>query len=153
MVGILIIITLILIFIFDIKTLIIPNSLNLILLFLGILKRGMDFLEIEIGIIGMGIYILPLVLIYGYVSDLYKKEVLGFGDIKLMLGLGYILGYTNFYDVYIFYMIAFILASVIGIIFILKKEKNRELAFTPFLIIAFIIMELRSFLWRKKALY
>lgn len=118
----------------DIKTMIIPNILNLILLLCAILYRGMNY---EIGIIGMGVYAIPLLFIYGYIGDFCKKDVLGFGDIKLTLNYGYILGYTDIYNVYIFYMIVFCTASIMGI-YLRYRNKRDCLPFAPYLTIAFL---------------
>ena len=94
-----------LILVIDVKKLYIPNSLNIIFLIGAICYRGMDIYEVENGILGAGVYTLPLLFFYGYGSDIAKKEIIGFGDIKLMVGVGYILGYSNFYTIYIYYII------------------------------------------------
>ena len=91
----------------------------------------------------MGIYTLPLLFLYGYLSDILNKEVFGFGDIKLLMTLGYILGYSNFFDIYLFYLISFISASFIGIILLIRKTKRKEIPFSPFLIIGFLFLWLR----------
>ena len=130
---ILIIIILSIIMWIDIKKLYIPNFLNLLLLIIAI----------ENSIIGMGIYTLPLLFLYGYLSDILNKEVFGFGDIKLLMTLGYILGYSNFFDIYLFYLISFISASFIGIILLIRKIKRKEIPFSPFLIIGFLFLWLR----------
>lgn len=91
----------------------------------------------------MGLYTLPLLLLYGYLSDILNKEIFGFGDIKLLLSLGYILGYTNFFDLYLYYLISFTTASFVGIIFFISKRKKREIPFSPFLILAFLFIWLR----------
>lgn len=128
----------------DIKKLYIPNFLNLSLLIVGIFLKKFDYEVIENSIIGMGIYPLPLLLLYGYLSDILNKEVFGFGDIKLLLSLGYILGYSNFFDVYLYYLISFTSASFVGIIFLLRKKKQKEIPFSPFLIFAFLFIWLRQ---------
>lgn len=139
MVRILIFITLILIIFIDIKKLFIPNTLNLLLLILAIYYRGIDYNSIENGVLGMGIYCIPFIFIYGYLSDFLKKEVLGFGDIKLMLPLGYILGYSNFYQVYVFFVLSFLVSTVVGIfIGIVRGNFSSPIPFSPFIIITFL---------------
>ena len=140
---ILIIIILSIIMWIDIKKLYIPNFLNLLLLIIAIYLKKFDYEIIEICIIGMGIYTLPLLFLYGYLSDILNKEVFGFGDIKLLMTLGYILGYSNFFDIYLFYLISFISASFIGIILLIRKIKRKEIPFSPFLIIGFLFLWLR----------
>lgn len=83
----------------DMRKMYIPNFLNILLLLMAIYYKGMEYEVIENSILGMGIYILPLLLLYGYLSDFLQREVFGFGDIKLLMSLGYILGYSSFYNV------------------------------------------------------
>ena len=144
--GILIISLLFLIIYIDIKKLYIPNTLNILLFILSIIFKGFEFNTIENSIIGMGLYPLPLLILYGYLSDLLGKEVFGFGDIKILMNFGYILGYSNFFDIYIYYLISFISASIIGILFLLRREKRKEIPFSPFLIIGFLFLWLREYL-------
>lgn len=140
---ILIFIILFVILFMDIRKLYIPNFLNFSLLIVGIFLKKFDYEVVENSIIGMSVYTLPLLLLYGYLSDILNKEVFGFGDIKLLLSLGYILGYSNFFDVYLYYLISFISASFIGIILLFKKKKQKEIPFSPFLIFAFLFIWLR----------
>lgn len=130
----------------DIKKLYIPNTLNILLFILSIIFKGFEFNTIENSIIGMGLYPLPLLIFYGYLSDLLGKEVFGFGDIKILMNFGYILGYSNFFDIYIYYLISFISASIIGVLFLLRREKRKEIPFSPFLIIGFLFLWLREYL-------
>ena len=144
--GILIISLLFVIIYIDIKKLYIPNTLNILLFILSIIFKGFEFNTIENSIIGMGLYPLPLLILYGYLSDLLGKEVFGFGDIKILMNFGYILGYSNFFDIYIYYLISFISASIIGVLFLLRREKRKEIPFSPFLIIGFLFLWLREYL-------
>lgn len=138
---VLIIIILFIVMYIDIKKMYIPNGVNLILMGLALYNKGSSFFSIENSLLGMGVYTLPLLLIYGYGSDLMKKEIFGFGDIKLLLSIGYILGYSDFYELYIYYMISFGLASVVGLVlYIFKRDRNRELPFSPYLIISFFYL-------------
>lgn len=130
----------------DIKKLYIPNTLNILLFILSIIFKGFEFNTIENSIIGMGLYPLPLLILYGYLSDLLGKEIFGFGDIKILMNFGYILGYSNFFDIYIYYLISFISASIIGVLFLLRREKRKEIPFSPFLIIGFLFLWLREYL-------
>ena len=143
---ILIISLLFLIIYIDIKKLYIPNTLNILLFILSIIFKRFEFNTIENSIIGMGLYPLPLLILYGYLSDLLGKEVFGFGDIKILMNFGYILGYSNFFDIYIYYLISFISASIIGVLFLLRREKRKEIPFSPFLIIGFLFLWLREYL-------
>lgn len=122
----------------DVRKLYIPNSLNIIFLIGAICYRGMDIYEVENGILGAGVYTLPLLFFYGYGSDIAKKEIMGFGDIKLMVGIGYILGYSDFYTIYIYYLGTFVIAAIFGTVYIMRKKAVKgEIAFSPFLLISF----------------
>ena len=71
-----------------------------------------------------------MLLIYGYISDLLDREVLGFGDVKLVLGFGGLLfneNYSIIFQVYIFYLFTFLLATIYILflyVYILKKWKK-----------------------------
>lgn len=141
---VLILIILLIIIYIDIRRLYIPNFLNITLMCLGIFYKGKEYLIVENSILGMGVYVLPLLLLYGYLSDLLKKEVFGFGDIKLVLALGYILGYTNFYDVYIYYIFTFGIGAIWGVgLGLLRRDFKGETPFSPFLIIGFLYLWVR----------
>lgn len=139
---------LILIMYTDINKKIIPNSLNILVLILGIiLKRNM----MENFFIGVACYTLPILVFYAYVSDFLEKEVFGFGDIKLIMAVGGMLYNENinlFLQIYIFYLLMFLLALIYIIIYILvvylrKKEvklKGVELAFAPYICLSFITL-------------
>lgn len=133
----------------DINKKYIPNSLNLALLILAFYIRG--FNESIYCFIGSSVYSLPILLLYGYVSDYLKKEIIGFGDLKLIVALGgllYVETINLFLQIYIFYLITFGVASLfILFLFIynltLKKKhklKNKEIPFAPFICISFFIL-------------
>lgn len=123
----------------DIKKMEIPNKLNLLLLIMAIIVKGRSIEIIENSILGMGIYVLPFLIIYGYVSDFMKEDVIGFGDIKLVLAFGYILGYKTFIEVYYFFIGTFILAGIFGIVIgLIKKSWKLRIPFSPFLIAVFL---------------
>ena len=121
--------------------------MEILLLILTLLIIKIDFKKlyipnIESSVIGAGIYPLPLIILYGYISDLLKKDVIGFGDIKLMISIGYLLGYTDFYDLYFFYFLAFLLGGIYGVVLLIIRKENREvqMPFSPFLILALYIV-------------
>lgn len=131
----------------DINKKYIPNFLNILLLIISVWIKGI--FNLESFIIGAGIYVLPMLLIYGYISDLLDREVLGFGDVKLVLGFGGLLfneNYSIIFQVYIFYLFTFLLATIYILflyVYNLKKRKrlrNRKLAFAPFICIIFLIL-------------
>lgn len=136
---------LILITIYDFKKMYIPNFLNLLFLLLAFLYKGSDYFVIENSILGLALYPLPFLFIYGYLSDFLNKEVLGFGDIKLLFGVGYFFGYNSFIEIYFFFITTFILATF-GAIFtgIYKKNFKVAIPFAPYIVLTFLI----QYFWR-----
>ena len=133
----------------DINKKYIPNILNFSILVLSIFICEID--KIDSFFIGTSCYTLPILIFYGYISDILKKEVFGFGDIKLIIPLGGLLylGEINiFLQIYIFYLLVFSLATLYIIIYIVisycrnksVKIKGVELAFAPYICLAFIII-------------
>ena len=133
----------------DINKKYIPNILNFSILVLSIFICGTD--KVDSFFIGASCYTLPILIFYGYISDIFKKEVFGFGDIKLIIPLGGLLylGEINiFLQIYIFYLLGFSLATLYIIIYIVisycrnksVKIKGVELAFAPYICLAFIII-------------
>ena len=133
----------------DINKKYIPNILNFSILVLSIFICCID--KINSFFIGASCYTLPILVFYGYISDILKKEVFGFGDIKLIISLGGLLylGEINiFLQIYIFYLLVFSLATLYIIAYIVinycrsrkVKIKGVEIAFAPYICIAFIII-------------
>lgn len=141
----------VIIMIIDINKKYIPNILNFSLIMIIIFLK---FNNLEALFIGAGAYSLPMIFLYGYGSDIMKKEIIGFGDIKLMIPLGALLYATRineniniFFQIYLFYLITFLIASLFILLlflynFFIKDKlslKNRELAFSPFIILSFLL--------------
>ena len=139
------------IFVIDIKKLYIPNTINIIFLVMAVCYRGFDLYKIENGILGAGVYTLPLLFFYGYGSDLAQKEIMGFWNIKIMIGICYVLGYSDFYTIYIYYLETFVIAALFGIVYIVKKKTVRgEIAFSPFLLFSFYCILFMERVWKIK---
>lgn len=129
--------------IIDFKKKIIPNSLNLFIMGLNIVRGLLLKLNFENFLMGMGIFPILLLFIYGYGSDIYKKELIGFGDIKLMASIGFYNGYTSFLEVIIFYNILSFLGIVAYIFMkILLKRENLEIAFAPEIVLSYFILKI-----------
>jgi len=126
---------LIVIFVFDLKHYIIPDSaifsaIGIVLIF-GILKliQSSEF-RIQNSIlagIGAAVFFLLIVLIT-------KGKGMGIGDIKLAFFMGLFLGYPAILVALFF---SFLIGAIIGVILILLKKKTlkSEVPFGPFLII------------------
>ena len=133
-------ITLFYICIIDIRKKIIPDRGFIILVIIGLLK-GMINTNIEGYFLGMCVYPMPLIILY-ILEDYFKKELIGFGDIKLMMGIGGNLGYKNLAEIVKFYHAVYFLAGIMAILFILylkyKGKKAEYIPFAPFLIMGVI---------------
>lgn len=144
----LLIICILLIMYIDINKKYIPNFLNIALFIICIFIKRENFSDF---FLGSAIFSLPILLFYGYVSDLLKKEAIGFGDIKLISALGGLIfrnDFNYFLQIYIFYFLIFASASLfILLLFIYKFFRNKhfnfrnsELAFAPFICIISIVL-------------
>lgn len=78
----------------DIKTMVLPDQLVALLAL-----TGFGFIPFHEGfltpVFGLLLGLLPMLLIYGIGRILTRTEVMGFGDVKLMGALGFILGPTG----------------------------------------------------------
>ena len=134
-------ITLFYICIIDIRKKIIPDRGFIILVIIGLLK-GMTSANIEGYFLGMCVYPMPLIILY-ILEDYFKKELIGFGDIKLMMGIGGNMGYKSLAEVVKFYHAVYFIAGITVILFLLylkhKGKKAEYIPFAPFLTIGFIM--------------
>ena len=82
-------------------------------------------------LVGGGIFLL-ITLLGGLIAG---KEAMGFGDVKLMAGLGLIFGFVNTIMISV---TSFLLGSVISVILLIarKKKGNEYIPFGPFIILA-----------------
>ncbi len=120
---------LIAIFTYDIKHKIIPNlfvwKFNIIAL-LSVLF----FYPTALTLLAGPLVASPLFLLWA----VSKGKWLGFGDVKLALGMGWLLGLSGGFAAL---LISFWIGAVLGVfILIIKKSKNHELPFAPFLVLA-----------------
>lgn len=124
----------------DIREKIILNKSNLILLFLGIILGVLEE-NLQERVVGGALYALPFILIYGYGSDIFNKECMGMGDIKLAVSLGFLLKFGSFFDILLFMNISFI-SSLIYLSgkYIFLKKLDREVAFGPFLVLSYFFI-------------
>jgi leader peptidase (prepilin peptidase) / N-methyltransferase len=129
------------IFFIDLEHRIIPNSLDLPWIPIGLIcsifaGAIVDWLGSAIGIIvGGGLFFLVMKL--GEVA--FKKEAMGFGDVKLAAMLGAFMGWKN---ILLILVIGSFLGSVVGVTIILlskKSGKSTYIPFGPFLVLASLI--------------
>ncbi len=130
------------VFVIDYKKQIIPNRLNLTIFELGVIllfTAGIFNVNIAIDmflgmLVGGGIFLL-ITLIGGLIAG---KEAMGFGDVKLMTGLGLFFGLSN---IIIITLVSFLLGAIISIILLITKVKKTSeyIPFGPFIVMACFI--------------
>lgn len=129
------------IFFIDLKHYIIPDSLNLVILILGIISLFTSFNHgrFNIGwadkLTGFGIGI-GLILLVFIIEKLLKKEIIGGGDLKLITAVGLFLGWE-------LTVLGILLGSVyaclveVPLSFNKKLRQDHKLPFGPYLVLGF----------------
>ena len=129
--------------IIDLKTYMLPNRLTFSLVILGFLLSFIDpRITLFHSFIGAAVYNFPFLILYIFGQEVLKKDVMGFGDVKLGMGIGAFLGYTSFIEFYMFFMLSFTVGAVISLILMALKIKNRKdmIPFGPFIALSGLIM-------------
>ena len=137
----------------DFKMQLIPDTVQVVVLILGLIVTAIDYTNWLNHIIGMVLGAAIFILIAIFSKLVFRKEGMGFGDIKLMGGLGLIFGIdklpANFVDFFsqaqvilTITVLAFFLAAIVAIILIITKktEKSEYMAFGPYIVIATIVV-------------
>lgn len=129
-------------FVIDYRLKIIPNRLNLTIFEVGLVYTFLEgILNVNIAIdmllgmvAGAGIFLF-ITLVGGLIAG---KEAMGFGDVKLMGGLGLFFGWRT---IIIISLIAFLLGAIVGIALMLRKKKKSDeyIPFGPFIVISAVI--------------
>lgn len=140
-------------FVIDFKMQLIPDTVQVVILVLGIVVTAVDYTNWLNHIIGMLIGGLIFVLIALFSKIVFRKEGMGMGDIKLMTGIGLIFGINglpvsvmDFFSrseiILTITVIAFFLAAIVAIVLIAtnKTEKSQYMAFGPYIVIATILV-------------
>ena len=150
--NILIYFVLIIIVYIDIKKKIISDICILLLILFFSIKIFIKN-SIVMGITGMGISVLPFLILYS-LEDYFKKTLIGFGDIKLVGIIGGLIGseYKKvnleklFLEILNYYKILYIISGIFAVIILIfmEKKKNIYIPFAPFII---LIYSMKS-VWR-----
>ena len=126
----------------DVKKRIIPEESAVILIILGLITaiQNDNFEKYYLGICA---YSMPMIVLY-ILEDYFGKMLIGFGDVKLMMGIGGLLGYFEIEKVLNFYMILYIFSGIIAFLFLfLKKWKKYEyIPFAPFIVVSYVIFRI-----------
>ena len=136
--------TFVVIFFIDIKHFIIPDSLNFSLISLGILKNFFPETSLNLNqdmfqsLFGGALGYLTIWLIIILYKKIKNVEAMGFGDAKLLAGIGFILGFQS---IFIILFIAAILGLSFSVPKLITKKHSLQTAipFGPFLILGSII--------------
>lgn len=117
----------------DLEKLVIPNTIPIALLLFGILlcfsHDPLSVKERFFGLLLGGVGFLAVYLISYFI---YKREALGFGDVKLMAALGFVLGWkATFLTVLLASISAGLVLFIIGRI--RKDKRSHEYPLAPFL--------------------
>ena len=126
----------------DVKKRIIPEESAVILIILGLITAVQND-NLEKYYLGVCAYSMPMIVLY-ILEDYFGKMLIGFGDVKLMMGIGGLLGYFEIEKVLNFYMILYIFSGIIAFLFLfLKKWKKYEyIPFAPFIVISYVIFRI-----------
>ena len=136
--------TFVVIFFIDIRHFIIPDSLNFSLISLGILKNFFPETSLNLNqdmfqsLFGGALGYLTIWLIIILYKKIKNVEAMGFGDAKLLAGIGFILGFQS---IFIILFIAAILGLSFSVPKLITKKHSLQTAipFGPFLILGSII--------------
>ncbi|GEM_PF-1437711 len=143
--GISMILLLIHISLSDIQYMIIPDQHILMIILLGFLNLNAHNIFSKLA--GLTAGALPFFIILTAGIFLKKKEYIGFGDIKLMGALGFLLGYVEIFNIY---LLSGLLSGTSFIILALLsfKEKNFKgfcLPFAPFITLSLFFCNFKQF--------
>ena len=120
----------------DLKTQLLPDSLTLPLLWLGIFLSLFDvFTDLTSSVIGAMAGYMILWSVYQLFKLLTGKEGMGFGDFKLLAALGAWMGYSYLPQVI---LVSSVVGSVfgIGMLIIGKTRQQQPIPFGPYLAVA-----------------
>ena len=127
------------VFSIDYRFQLIPDEAHVVIVLLGIVNLFMKvnlWYSYLIGMaIGAGIfYSLSLLAVV-----IFKKEGMGFGDVKLMAALGFLFGIKS---ILVITLVSFFLGAIIGglLLVINKKKVDSYMPFGPFIVIATIMV-------------
>jgi leader peptidase (prepilin peptidase)/N-methyltransferase len=117
----------------DVQLQLLPDSLTLPLLWLGLVFQ-IHLGDLYSGVVGAMVGYLSLWIVYWGFKLTTGKEGMGYGDFKLNAAIGAWLGWQAMPNV-------FLLSALSGLIFFtVKRNSKSHIAFGPFLIIAFVLL-------------
>jgi len=125
----------------DVRYQLIPDEVHILLTIVGVINILFDFtlknvLNYILGaVIGGGIFFIISLL----ALLIFKREGMGFGDVKLMAALGFVFGAKN---IIVITLVSFILGAIVGVVYLILsgKESDGYIPFGPFIAIAALVL-------------
>lgn len=117
----------------------IPDECQVALILLGVIKILVMPKTLISACIGAVIGFLIFYLLGKLALLIFKKEGMGFGDVKLMTGLGLIFGAK---DILVLTLVSFVIGAVISILLMIFSKKGMQsyIPFGPFIVIAAVLI-------------
>jgi len=135
-----------LLYVYDLRHFLLPDvvvyPLIVMCLAIGILRLSNEGASVSTIITELGLSLLPITGVYGLLYAVSGGKWIGFGDVKLGLAIGFLLGWQGA-------LLVLVLSNAIGCLWVLprmlsgKINRTTQVAFGPFLILATGI----AFLW------
>jgi leader peptidase (prepilin peptidase)/N-methyltransferase len=127
-------ITLLIMTFIDLNHSIIPDTLNAAIAIIGLIFMFItkSYIDSFFGLLmGGGVFFLIVLISY----LILKQEGMGMGDVKLMSGLGLIMGFKN---TLLIFILSFLIGAIISIILLAVKKKTKKdyIPFGPFIAMA-----------------
>lgn len=131
------------IFIIDLKHQIIPDELVILTFVLGIINILLNLVLWKTYLLGSVIGFTSFYALGVIGSIIFKKDGMGFGDVKLMAALGLLFGIKGILAIT---LLSFFIGAIVGILLLVIKSKkgNEYIPFGPFICIATFILLLFS---------
>lgn len=128
----------------DFEHYVLPDILTIPMIILGIIFSFFSEISLKESLIGIIAYSALFLVLFLLGEFVVKKDIMGFGDVKLGAAIGAFIGYSGFVTVYLFYMMAFTFGAVVGVILIAAKIKKRGelIPFGPYIAISGFIVAL-----------
>lgn len=126
------------IFVNDVKKKLIYDRDILFLVLIGLFS-AVKFNDLGNYYLGASGYLMPLLALY-ILEDYFKKSLIGFGDVKLMMGIGGLFRYNGIENIFKFYAVLYIFSGIIVLflLFFKKLQKYEYIPFAPFIIVSYI---------------
>ncbi len=126
------------IFINDMKKKLIYDRDILFLVLIGLFS-AVKFNDLGNYYLGASGYLMPLLALY-ILEDYFKKSLIGFGDVKLMMGIGGLFRYSGVENIFKFYTMLYIFSGIVVLflLFFKKLQKCEYIPFAPFIIVSYI---------------